>query len=129
MAQAYRNLAEQMGDVLALAGRYLAPLEGEASVAGQAREILLAAQEEARIRQRCRATVEAGGAAPLEYLLRTFGLTDFERHCVYFSLAAELDSVLEARFAALQRDNCRLPSLELCLRTFTADPEIGRAHV
>lgn len=115
----YANIGEQIAAVLALADRCLALEETEHTPEELAGALELEARRERQLRRRCEATVDSGGAAPLEYLFRTFQLTDFERHCVYLSLAAELDSAFERRFSTVQEDNCRLPSLALCLRTFT----------
>ena len=125
MAVPYQNLEEQFADVLRLASRRLEALERPASRTAAeergARE--LEARLERRMRRRCEATVDAGGAAPLEYLFRVFQLTDFERHCVYLALAPELDGSMGARYAALAPESGRLPGVELCLRTFPAPPE------
>ncbi|MDO4539756.1 MAG: ATP-binding protein [Syntrophomonadaceae bacterium] len=82
---------------------------------------------EQTIRQRCEATVDAGGVVALEYLFRRFGLNEFERHCVYLSLAAELDQGLERVYCLLQDiGESRVPTLDLCLRTFCLQPERQR---
>jgi hypothetical protein len=125
MTVPYETLHEQLADVIALAGRRLEALASAqaqtAPGAESARE--LESRREERLRRRCEATVDAGGTAPLEYLFRIFHLTDFERHCVYLALAAELDNSLRARCASLAPESGRLPGLELCLSTFPALPE------
>ncbi len=125
MAEFFASIQEYIEVLLALVDRRLELLEGRQPVdsTGQLAALGLADQLEQRIRRRCEATVEAGGAAPLEYLFRTFSLTAFERHCVYMALASELDSSYGGRYGALQADGGRLPSLDLCLRTFAG----GRA--
>jgi len=125
MAVPYESLHEQLADVIALSSRRLAALENPetltAAEAESARE--LETRREERLQKRCEATVNGGGAAPLEYLLRTFRLTPFERHCVYLALSAELDGDFARRCGALQPDGGRLPELELCLQTFPAAAE------
>lgn len=108
---------------LKLVDQRLELLEQDAPLSPAEREsaFKLCTARENQYRARCEAVVDAGGAAPLEYLFRVFSLTDFERHCVSLSLAAELDSSYEMRYARLQSDGSRLPGLELCLRTFTGD--------
>ncbi|MEG1683836.1 MAG: ATP-binding protein, partial [Oscillospiraceae bacterium] len=80
-------------------------------------------RQERSYQKQCEALVAAGGAAPLEYLLHALSLTDFQRLCVYLALAVELDGSYERRFADLQDNRGRLPTLELCLRCFTPEPE------
>ena len=122
MAEPYGSVEEYIEELLRLTDRRLELLEREPQPDEREREVALrtADRVERRVRTRCAATVEAGGTAPLEYLLRTFVLTDFERHCVYMALAPELDAAYERRYAALQADACRLPTLDLCLRTFAS---------
>ncbi len=112
----YATNDQYLAEVLQLVEGYLRLAEGQES---ETVDDLW--RQEQCIRTRCEATVDAGGAVGLEYLFRIFGLTDFERHCVYFSLAPELDSSFESRMADLQKDRCRMPSLGLCLQTYTPD--------
>lgn len=127
MAEPFVSVQEYIGDLLRLTDRRLELMEGQRAAGSAERRAALGLAErmEQRIHRRCEATVETGGAAPLEYLFRTFGLTAFERHCVYLSLAPELDSSYEGRYGTLQADGSRLPSLDLCLKTF-ADEEADR---
>lgn len=124
MAEPFADIQDYVQAVLQLVDRCLAPLEEGRT--GEAREeaLRLAGRVEERIRRRCQATVEAGGAAPLDYLFRIFGLSAFERHCVYLALAPELDASWGERYAALQSGGILLPQLELCLETFSG----GRAN-
>lgn len=118
MAEPFMTTQEYIQAVLQLADRRLRPLEEGQS--GQVREEAqrLADRVEERLRRRCAVAVEAGGAAPLDYLFRIFALSPFERHCVYLALAPELDASFGERYAALQSGGGRLPQLELCLQTF-----------
>lgn len=120
MAEPFASTQEYIQALLQLVDRRLAVLEEHAVSDGEAREeaLLLADRIEERMRRRCQAAVDAGGVAPLDYLFRVFGLSAFERHCVYLALAPELDAFYGERYAALQGDGTRLPELGLCLRTF-----------
>ncbi len=111
----FHSEGEYLGAVLRLVDGYLCLLENPEE---KPRDLV---REELHLRSRCQATLDHGGAMGLEYLFRIFGLTDFERHCVYLALAPELDGSYEGRYAALQPDRCRLPSLELCLRSYCAN--------
>ena len=116
MSQPFASEQAYLAALLASVNRRLSALEAPGEIG-----TLPAQVEEQSLRARCQATVDGGGFTSLEHLFRTFSLTDFERHCVSLSLAAELDSRFEDRYAALQGGLNRLPSLELCLQTFTAD--------
>ncbi|MEG0780738.1 MAG: ATP-binding protein, partial [Oscillospiraceae bacterium] len=107
-----------LGELLELANQRLLTVEETPGVGG----IALCLRRERRYCAKCQALMREGGVAPLEYLLHRFGLTEFERHCVTLALAVELDSSYETRFAQLQ-GGCRLPTLDICLRTFSEDVE------
>ena len=109
---------EYLGQVLELCALRLSRAEGNAEEPAWKAQRL-----ERTLRLRSEATLDAGTVIALEYLFRAYQLTDFERHCVYLALAPELDRSFEGRFAACQADRGQLPSLELCLRTFTAQQE------
>ncbi len=114
MVEPFASLSEYVQDILRLTDRRLSALES----GDPEKALVLADRVEERVRRRCAATVEAGGAAPLDYLFRIFGLSPFERHCVYLALAPELDAAYGERYAALQSGGGQLPGLDLCLRTF-----------
>lgn len=123
MAEPFQSAQEYIRAVLQLVDRRLVPLEEDVEEQARLEALVLAGRVEERIRSRCLATVEAGGTAPLDYLFRVFGLTSFERHCVYLALAPELDASYGARYAALQPGGGQLPGLELCLHTFAGGRE------
>ncbi|MEG1988948.1 MAG: hypothetical protein RR035_07140, partial [Oscillibacter sp.] len=108
-----------LGELLELANQRLLTVEESPGAGGNA----LCLRRERRYRAQCEVLIREGGVAPLEYLLHRFELTEFERHCVTMALAVELDSSYEARFAQLQGGGCRLPTLDICLRTFSEDVE------
>lgn len=78
---------------------------------------------ERRLQEEWEQLAQQGQVPQLEYLFRVFGLSRFQRHCVYMSLAPELDGTYEQRFASLQERRSYLPTLELCLNTFPAPEE------
>ncbi len=82
-----------------------------------------AAKAEERFTARCERTVSLGEMAPLEYLFRSFALTEFERHCVRMSLAADLDISFENRLVEQQGTDCHFPTLSLCLNTYSTSPD------
>ena len=122
MAEPFESTQEYIQAVLQLVDRRLTALEQGTSRQAREETFRLASRLEERTRRRCLATVEAGGTAPLDYLFRVFGLSEFERHCVYLALAPELDGAFGRRYAALQAEGGVLPDLELCLRSFTVEP-------
>lgn len=127
MAEPFASTHAYLQAVLSLTDRRLAPLEGGPEPDAREEDLRLADRLEERLRRRCQATVEAGGTAPLDYLFRVFSLSPFERHCVYLALALELEPSYGARYAALQPGGGQLPTLELCLRSFTGDPSLREA--
>ena len=124
MSEPFASTQEYIQSLLHLVDQRLAAVESGASGDDGEEHLLEGDRMEQELRRRCLDTVEAGGTAPLDYLFRVFGLSAFERHCVYLALAPELDASYGERYAALQPGNTPLPTLELCLRTFA--PGTGR---
>ncbi|MDR0468991.1 MAG: AAA family ATPase, partial [Peptococcaceae bacterium] len=60
----------------------------------------------------------------LEFAMKAFYLTDFERHCVVMALAPELDGSIGDWYAALQPGAQRMPSIDFCIKTFTTDAKL-----
>ena len=75
---------------------------------------------ENKLTQNWERAAAAGESLPLEYLLRIFRLSRFQRHCVYLALALEISADFEARYAAMQESRQCLPSLALCIDSFPA---------
>ena len=72
--------------------------------------------------QRCEQTAGQGGAIGLEYLFRCFGLTEFEQHCVEMALSGELSEEFSEYYDS-EQNGASLPTLGLCLQTFTDSAE------
>lgn len=71
------------------------------------------------ISRRSEQAVKNGVILPLEYLFRCFHLTPFEKHCVFLSLAAELNSWYEKKYSYYQGDcEKKRPTLDFCIDSY-----------
>lgn len=69
-------------------------------------------------------SVSRGTVIPLEYLFRIFRADDFLKHCVYLTLAPEIDrrfSKLYSLFA--ENDGLEYPCLDFCIHIYTVKVE------
>lgn len=70
-------------------------------------------------------SVKSGHMLPFAYMLHKLGLTEFEKYCVCLAAAPELDREFEQIYADLQGDrSCKYPTLDLCIRMFSAEPKV-----
>lgn len=73
--------------------------------------------------ERAYEALKKGVMLPLEYMMRKFLLTPFERHCVCLAAAPELNREFERMYCFLQDDyKLNYPTLDLCIKMFTMDP-------
>ena len=119
-AAAYSDTAAYMESLLRLARLRLSALalfeaKADASVYDEA------ARFAAHMQKRFEATMAQDRMIGLEYAFARFELSDFARHCVTLALAAELDGGIGDALARLQGDGTRLPTVRLCIQSFTPD--------
>ena len=112
MKDIYGSQAEYLSDILQLCSMRLSRFTEEPATDEQIRTV------DQGIQRKCERTVDQGSGIGLEYLFRIFNLTDFERHCVMLALAAELSDQY-VRFLAARQNGVTLPTLGLCLNSFT----------
>lgn len=86
----------------------------------QKRYVLL--EELRRIRRKGQLTMRHGVVISMEYLLRAFGLSDFEAYMFILTWACEVDHDLGLLFSFLnEKNSLYTPSIRVCIRTYASD--------
>lgn len=79
-------------------------------------------QEWRQLHEEALQSMKAGVMLPFEYMLRIFGLTEFEQYCACLAFAPELNREYERMYCYIQDDySFKFPTVDLCVKMYTMD--------
>lgn len=118
------RLLRRNGGLIVSREEFLALLRPEKEECFEAGAFL---EELRQIREQGKRTIRGGELLILEYLFQMLELTEFEAYLVVVSMACELDHELAMAVGYLnEQTGSRVPTLNLCLRMYTGNPEKRR---